>query len=147
MNFDVKEIDQSLPSFRAFVDLSAGKLSRPISKIKTLISLKYRHRRRLGKSYHPNCQRHKSREFLLHPCVSNLEVISEKVFLRFCLLSVLAISIILILFMFFLKLTADGVTYTLGIFYVEFLDYFKSGKAETSWIASILVGVTLCSGN
>jgi MFS transporter, MCT family, solute carrier family 16 (monocarboxylic acid transporters), member 14 len=42
---------------------------------------------------------------------------------------------------------ADGVTYTLGIFYVEFLDYFKSGKAETSWIASILVGVTLCSGN
>lgn len=48
---------------------------------------------------------------------------------------------------FFLPSTADGVTYTLGIFYVEFLDYFKSGKAETSWIASILVGVTLCSGN
>lgn len=41
---------------------------------------------------------------------------------------------------------ADGVTYTLGLFYVEFLDYFKSGKSETSWIASILVGVTLCSG-
>ena len=29
---------------------------------------------------------------------------------------------------------------------MEWLDYFKSGKAETSWIASILVGVTLCSG-
>lgn len=58
------------------------------------------------------------------------------------------ISIILILFCHFLtQFTADGVTYTMGIFYVEFLDYFKSGKAETSWIASILVGVTLCSGN
>lgn len=47
---------------------------------------------------------------------------------------------------FFSHISADGVTYTLGIFYVEFLDYFKSGKSETSWIASILVGVTLCSG-
>lgn len=41
---------------------------------------------------------------------------------------------------------ADGVTYTLGLFYNEFLKYFQSGKSETSWIASILVGVTLCSG-
>lgn len=47
----------------------------------------------------------------------------------------------------FVFILADGVTYTLGIFYVEFLDYFGSGKAETAWIASILVGVTLCSGN
>ncbi|CAO1392089.1 unnamed protein product [Diamesa serratosioi] len=47
---------------------------------------------------------------------------------------------------FMIHIVTDGVTYTLGIFYVEFLDYFKSGKAETAWIASILVGVTLCSG-
>ncbi|XP_055548374.1 monocarboxylate transporter 5 isoform X2 [Wyeomyia smithii] len=37
-------------------------------------------------------------------------------------------------------------TYSFGIFYVEFLDYFKEGKGYTAWIASILVGVTLCSG-
>ncbi|KAG5683471.1 hypothetical protein PVAND_012749 [Polypedilum vanderplanki] len=47
---------------------------------------------------------------------------------------------------FAIHIVTDGVTYTLGIFYVEWLDYFNSGKAETSWIASILVGVTLCSG-
>ncbi|KAJ8918197.1 hypothetical protein NQ315_014064 [Exocentrus adspersus] len=42
--------------------------------------------------------------------------------------------------------SADGVTYSFGIFYDEFLDYFKEGKGLTSWILSILVGVTLCSG-
>ncbi|XP_070491773.1 monocarboxylate transporter 5 [Chironomus tepperi] len=47
---------------------------------------------------------------------------------------------------FMIHIVTDGVTYTLGIFYVEWLEYFHSGKAETSWIASILVGVTLCSG-
>ncbi|ENN77329.1 hypothetical protein YQE_06155, partial [Dendroctonus ponderosae] len=40
----------------------------------------------------------------------------------------------------------DGVTYSFGIFYDEFLEYFKEGKGLTSWILSILVGVTLCSG-
>lgn len=43
-------------------------------------------------------------------------------------------------------LPADGMTYSFGIFYDEFLDYFKEGKGYTAWIASILVGVTLCSG-
>lgn len=38
-------------------------------------------------------------------------------------------------------------TYSFGIFYVEFLDYFNEGKGYTAWIISILVGVTLCSGN
>jgi MFS transporter, MCT family, solute carrier family 16 (monocarboxylic acid transporters), member 14 len=37
-------------------------------------------------------------------------------------------------------------TYSFGLFYVEFLEYFKEGKGYTAWIASILVGVTLCSG-
>ncbi|KAJ4436472.1 hypothetical protein ANN_16503 [Periplaneta americana] len=41
---------------------------------------------------------------------------------------------------------ADGVTYSFGVLYVEFLHYFKEGKGATAWIASILVGVTLCSG-
>lgn len=42
--------------------------------------------------------------------------------------------------------SADGVTYSFGIFYDEFLKYFNEGQAKTSWILSILVGVTLCSG-
>lgn len=43
--------------------------------------------------------------------------------------------------------SADGVTYSFGVFYNEYLNYFEEGKAATSWINSILVGVTLCSGN
>lgn len=46
----------------------------------------------------------------------------------------------------FLFISADGMTYSFGIFYVEFLKYFNEGKGYTAWIASILVGVTLCSG-
>lgn len=37
-------------------------------------------------------------------------------------------------------------TYSFGILYVEFLNEFKEGKGYTSWILSILVGMTLCSG-
>lgn len=47
---------------------------------------------------------------------------------------------------FSIHIVTDGITYSFGIFYVEFLDYFKEGKGYTAWIASILVGVTLCSG-
>ena len=42
--------------------------------------------------------------------------------------------------------SADGFTYTLGIFIVEFMAYFNEGAEATSWIASIMVGVTLGSG-
>ncbi|XP_050502934.1 monocarboxylate transporter 5 isoform X2 [Diabrotica virgifera virgifera] len=47
---------------------------------------------------------------------------------------------------FMIHVVTDGVTYCFGIFYDEFLDYFQEGKGLTSWILSILVGVTLCSG-
>nr|CAH7728722.1 unnamed protein product [Callosobruchus chinensis] len=47
---------------------------------------------------------------------------------------------------FMIHVITDGVTYSFGIFYDEFLEYFKEGKGPTSWILSILVGVTLCSG-
>lgn len=47
----------------------------------------------------------------------------------------------------YFSVTADGVTYSFGVFYVELVDYFHEGKGATAWIASILVGVTLCSGN
>lgn len=55
-----------------------------------------------------------------------------------------SLIILSVLFYFF---AADGMTYSFGIFYVEFLDYFNEGKGYTAWIISILVGVTLCSGN
>lgn len=59
------------------------------------------------------------------------------------------ILIILIQTIFFFNLyfSADGMTYSFGIFYNEFLIYFNEGKGYTACIASILVGVTLCSGN
>lgn len=47
---------------------------------------------------------------------------------------------------FSIHIVTDGMTYSFGIFYDEFLDYFNEGKGYTAWIASILVGVTLCSG-
>lgn len=47
---------------------------------------------------------------------------------------------------FMIHIATDGVTYSFGVFYVQFLEYFKEGKGATAWIASILVGVTLCSG-
>lgn len=42
--------------------------------------------------------------------------------------------------------TADGVTYAWGVIHNELVDEFKEGEGPTSWIASILVGVTLCAG-
>ncbi|XP_017752869.1 PREDICTED: monocarboxylate transporter 12 [Eufriesea mexicana] len=53
---------------------------------------------------------------------------------------------IVVLASFLIHVIADGVTYSFGVFYLEFLYYFEEGKGTTAWIASILVGVTLCSG-
>lgn len=47
---------------------------------------------------------------------------------------------------FMIHIITDGMTYSFGMFYVEFLDYFNEGKGYTAWIVSILVGVTLASG-
>lgn len=41
---------------------------------------------------------------------------------------------------------ADGMTYSFGVFYGEFLTFFHEGESKTAWIVSILVGVTLSSG-
>lgn len=47
---------------------------------------------------------------------------------------------------FMIHVLADGFTYTFGVFFVHLMPYFDSSAASTSWIASILVGVTLGSG-
>ncbi|XP_054711482.1 monocarboxylate transporter 12-like [Uloborus diversus] len=47
---------------------------------------------------------------------------------------------------FMIHVIADGVTYTFGIFYYEFLKYYGSSKGTTAWVASIMVGTTYCIG-
>ncbi|XP_050361709.1 monocarboxylate transporter 12 [Nymphalis io] len=47
---------------------------------------------------------------------------------------------------FMIHIVTDGMTYSFGVFYAEFLTYFNEGKGKTAWIVSILVGVTLSSG-
>jgi hypothetical protein len=41
---------------------------------------------------------------------------------------------------------ADGIVYSFGIFYVEFLDFFKAGKGETAWAGSLITGTMLLVG-
>ncbi|GIY90396.1 monocarboxylate transporter 12 [Caerostris darwini] len=47
---------------------------------------------------------------------------------------------------FMIHVVADGVTYTFGIFYYEFLKYYGESKGTTAWVASIMVGTTYCIG-
>lgn len=47
---------------------------------------------------------------------------------------------------FMIHVIADGVTYTFGIFYTEFLKHFQDSKGATAWITSIMVGTTFCIG-
>lgn len=47
---------------------------------------------------------------------------------------------------FMIHVIADGVMYTFGIFYVEFLKYFRESKGVTAWIASIMIGVVFTVG-
>ncbi|CAG9784230.1 unnamed protein product [Diatraea saccharalis] len=47
---------------------------------------------------------------------------------------------------FMVHIVTDGLTYSFGIFYAEFLTYFEEGKGKTALIVSILVGVTLSAG-
>lgn len=47
---------------------------------------------------------------------------------------------------FALHVIADGIVYSFGVFYIDFLDYFKGGKGETAWVGSLVPGVTLTVG-
>lgn len=40
----------------------------------------------------------------------------------------------------------DGIAFTFGIFYGDFLDYFNSGKGETALVGSLLSGFYLLTG-
>lgn len=53
---------------------------------------------------------------------------------------------VVVLASFIIHILADGVTYSFGVFIVEFIEFFDESRGKTSWIASILVGVTLGAG-
>ncbi len=42
---------------------------------------------------------------------------------------------------FFCNVTFDGIIFSFGMFYLEFIDYFKQGRGVTSWIGSVISGV------
>ena len=47
---------------------------------------------------------------------------------------------------FMASLILDGVCFSFGIFYMEFLDYYQESKAKTSWVGSVLNGMYLSMG-
>lgn len=47
---------------------------------------------------------------------------------------------------FMVNLIADGITFSFGVIYHEFLIYFGEGKATTSWIGSLFMAMPLLSG-
>lgn len=47
---------------------------------------------------------------------------------------------------FMVNLIADGITFSFGVLFVEFLHYFNEGKSYTSWIGSLFMAMPLLSG-
>jgi MFS family permease len=47
---------------------------------------------------------------------------------------------------FLINMVADGVTFSFGVYYVEFSNYFKQSKSATAWIGSLLAAMPLLSG-
>lgn len=47
---------------------------------------------------------------------------------------------------FLIHVIADGIVYSFGIYYIEFLDYYHGGRGETAWIGSLVPGITYSVG-
>nr|XP_018910909.1 PREDICTED: uncharacterized protein LOC109039738 [Bemisia tabaci] len=47
---------------------------------------------------------------------------------------------------FMIHIVTDGITYSYGVFYDEWIKYFGEEKSLTALVSAILVGTTLCSG-
>lgn len=47
---------------------------------------------------------------------------------------------------FLINMISDGVGYTFGLLYVEFLHEFKASKSATSWIGSLFMAIPLIAG-
>lgn len=48
---------------------------------------------------------------------------------------------------FMCNMIVDGIAYTFGIFFEEFVNYFGEGKGKTAWVGSLLSGMYLSAGN
>lgn len=44
------------------------------------------------------------------------------------------------------NMIADGVTFSFGVLYVSFLDYFKESKSKTAWVGSLFMAIPLLTG-
>nr|XP_026499026.1 monocarboxylate transporter 9-like [Vanessa tameamea] len=47
---------------------------------------------------------------------------------------------------FVISMIADGISFSFGLLYIEFLDEFKASKSTTAWIGSLFIAVPLLSG-
>ncbi|XP_014354972.2 uncharacterized protein LOC106708027 [Papilio machaon] len=47
---------------------------------------------------------------------------------------------------FVISMIADGISFSFGLLYIEFLDEFKTSKSMTAWIGSLFIAVPLLSG-
>ncbi|GAB1597584.1 monocarboxylate transporter 12-like [Argonauta hians] len=47
---------------------------------------------------------------------------------------------------FFVHVIADGITYSLGIFYSKWVDYFQTDKATMAWVGSLVPAMTYLAG-
>ena len=47
---------------------------------------------------------------------------------------------------FMIHVIADGITYSLGIFYSEWVQYFRSSKGTTAWVGSLVPATTYLVG-
>ncbi|XP_060597366.1 monocarboxylate transporter 12-like [Ruditapes philippinarum] len=53
---------------------------------------------------------------------------------------------IVVLGSFFVHLITDGLLYSFGILYIEFLNQYEGSKGETAWIGSLATGLQLVTG-
>lgn len=47
---------------------------------------------------------------------------------------------------FIINMMSDGVSFTFGLLYIEFLHEFKASKSATSWIGSLFMALPLLAG-
>lgn len=53
---------------------------------------------------------------------------------------------VVVLSSFIISMIADGISFSFGLLYIEFLDEFQASKSTTAWIGSLFIAVPLLSG-
>lgn len=53
---------------------------------------------------------------------------------------------VVVLSSFVISMIADGISFSFGLLYIEFLDEFQASKSTTAWIGSLFIAVPLLSG-